>query len=61
MRGRGGTGLVWLILALSAIALAGEAWAKPFVMVSGRWDNEMILIDLAKAIDRPTTARTRQS
>ena len=51
MRGRGGTGLVWLILALSAIALAGEAWAKPFVMVSGRWDNEMILIDLAKAID----------
>ena len=51
MKGKVVTGLLWLILTLCAVALAGEAWAKPIVMVSGRWDNEMILIDLAKAID----------
>jgi hypothetical protein len=51
MKGKVVTGVLWLILTLCAVALAGEAWAKPIVMVSGRWDNEMILIDLAKAID----------
>ena len=51
MKGKVVRGVLWLVLALSAAALAGEAWAKPMVMVSGRWDNEMILIDLAKAID----------
>jgi hypothetical protein len=51
MRRKGVTGVFWLILMVGAVAVAGEAWAKPFVIVSGRWDNEMILVDLATAID----------
>jgi DNA-binding beta-propeller fold protein YncE len=44
-------GMMWVFIALCAATLASEAWAKPVLMVSGRWDNEMIFIDLAKAID----------
>ncbi len=39
-----------LIIGVIAALLVGEAFAKPFVMVSGRWDNTYIMIDLAKAI-----------
>lgn len=43
---------VCLIMILTVLALAaGEVSAKPYVMVSGRWDNTYILIDLEKALD----------
>lgn len=51
MKGRILFKFVWLIIGISALSLVGETWAKPILMVSGRWDNTYILIDLAKAID----------
>jgi len=46
-----GSKLLWSIIGIVVFIFAGEAFAKPFIMVSGRWDNTYIMIDLAKAID----------
>lgn len=51
MRHQGGRAMLGLVLALGVLAGTSAAWAEPLVMVSGRWDNEMILVDLAKAIE----------
>jgi DNA-binding beta-propeller fold protein YncE len=41
----------WLALAVSLASLAGAASAAPILFVSGRWDNTILVIDLAKAMD----------
>ena len=42
----------WVILGLFFLGCSQEARADgPFVLVSGRWDNTVVVIDLAKALD----------
>ena len=36
---------------LLAVAAATTATAAPYLLVSGRWDNTLVVIDLAKALD----------
>ena len=45
------TTLLGTMLALCAIGGAHQAMAKDYFLASGRWDNVVLVIDLAKAID----------
>src|SRR5262245_21101150 len=40
-----------LLLAMYLVGIPGPATAAPFLLVSGRWDNTVVVIDLAKASD----------
>jgi YVTN family beta-propeller protein len=45
-----GAWAIWLVAGV--LAATSPAWAAgPFVLVSGRWDNTVVVVDLAKALD----------
>src|SRR5213593_2494294 len=45
------TGIGMTLVGLAVVLVSGAEAAGPFVLVSGRWDNTVVVLDLAKALD----------